>query len=166
MLGVMIVVAAAAIGEPSEEPAPIVITGERVRRSLKETPSSVVVISRKDMERMAAPDRLRQLLEQVPNVLQPTARSMPTIRGQQVVGVLHDLPAFLGGARPRTALQIDGRTVTFNEFVNSTQGLWDVDRVEVFRTPQSTNSRASTRSRARFSFSPAILRSTSKAGRS
>ena len=35
-------------------------------------------------------------------------------------------------------MQIDGRTVTFNEFVNSTEGLWDVDHVEVFRSPQTT----------------------------
>jgi outer membrane receptor protein involved in Fe transport len=35
-------------------------------------------------------------------------------------------------------MQIDGRTVTFYELVNSTEGLWDVDRVEVFRSPQTT----------------------------
>src|SRR4029078_2138556 len=72
------------------------------------------------------------------NVLVATSRDAPVIRGQIGVGVLQGLPAFLGGARPRTGMQIDGRTVTFNEFVNSTEGLWDVDHVEVFRTPQTT----------------------------
>jgi iron complex outermembrane receptor protein len=52
--------------------------------------------------------------------------------------VLGGLPAFLGGARPRTVVQIDGRTVTFNEFAFSPEGLWDVDHVEVFRSPQTT----------------------------
>jgi outer membrane receptor protein involved in Fe transport len=87
---------------------------------------------------MAAPDRLQQLLQMVPNVLVTNSRDTPSIRGQSGVGVLSGLPSFLGGARPRTVVQIDGRTVTFNEFVNSAQGLWDVDHVEVFRTPQTT----------------------------
>ena len=121
-----------------DEPATIVVTGERAKRSLKETSSSVAVFDRRDIERMAAPDRLQQILQMVPNVLVPTSRDAPTIRGQSSVGVLADLPGFLGGARPRTVMQIDGRTATFNEFVNSSEGLWDVDHVEVFRSPQTT----------------------------
>jgi len=121
-----------------DNPETIIVTGERVKRPLKDTPSSVVVFDKKDIERMAAPDRIQQLLQMVPNVLVPTTRDAPNIRGQTGVGVLSALPAFLGGARPRTVMQIDGRTVTFNEFVNSTEGLWDVDHVEVFRSPQTT----------------------------
>src|SRR6476646_1454908 len=116
----------------------IIVTGERIKRSLKDTPSSVAVFDKRDIDRMAAPDRIQNLLAMVPNVLVPTSRDAPNIRGQSSVGVLQGLPAFLGGARPRTVMQIDGRTVTFNEFVNSTGGLWDVDHVEVFRSPQTT----------------------------
>ena len=123
---------------PPDDPNAIIVTGERARRSLKETSSSVVVFDERDIERMAAPDRIQQLLQLVPNLLVPTSRDAPNIRGQNSTGVLAGLPAFLGGARPRTVMQIDGRTVTFNEFVNSTEGLWDVDHVEVFRSPQTT----------------------------
>ena len=98
----------------------------------------MTVFDKRDIERMAAPDRIGQLLQMAPNVLAPTSRDAPTIRGQLSTGVLGGLPAFLGGARPRTVMQIDGRTATFNEFVNSTEGLWDVDHVEVFRSPQTT----------------------------
>jgi outer membrane receptor protein involved in Fe transport len=122
----------------ADNPETIIVTGERAKRTLKDTPSSVIVFDKRDMERLAAPDRLQQLLELVPNVLVPTSRDTPVIRGQSGVGVLAALPAFLGGARPRTVMQIDGRTVTFNEFVNSAEGLWDVDHVEVFRSPQTT----------------------------
>jgi outer membrane receptor protein involved in Fe transport len=122
----------------ADNPEMIIVTGERVKRTLKDTPSSVMVFDKRDMERLAAPDRLQQLLELAPNVLVPTSRDTPVIRGQSGVGVLAALPAFLGGARPRTVMQIDGRTVTFNEFVNSAEGLWDVDHVEVFRSPQTT----------------------------
>lgn len=137
------VIAAASAGDPAAAPPPdnsatIVVTGERARRTLKDTPSSVVVFDAHEIEGMAAPDRLQQLLQMVPNVLAPTSRDAPSIRGQSGVGVLSALPGFLGGARPRTVVQIDGRTVTFNEFVNSSEGLWDVDRVEVFRSPQTT----------------------------
>jgi len=132
-------VAAASTAPPVvDDREAILVTGERARRSLKETSSSVAVFDKRDIERMTAPDRLQQLLQMVPNVLAATSRDAPTIRGQNSVGVLTALPAFLGGARPRTAVQIDGRTVTYSEFVNSSEGLWDVDHVEVFRSPQTT----------------------------
>jgi outer membrane receptor protein involved in Fe transport len=129
---------ASAPAPPPDNPETIVVTGERAKRSLKETPSSVVVFGKRDLERMAAPDRLSELLEQVPNVLLPSRRETPVIRGQVSTGALGGLPAFLGGARPRTVVQIDGRTLTFTEFTNGTEGLWDVARVEVFRSPQTT----------------------------
>ena len=137
----LIAIAAAAAQAPPDDAArsdsAIVVTGERVKRSLKDTPSSVAVFDGRDIDRMAAADRIGQILERVPNVLVVTNRDAPIIRGQAAVGVLQGLPAFLGGARPRTVMQIDGRTATFNEFVNSTTGLWDVDHVEVFRSPQT-----------------------------
>src|SRR5256885_2945160 len=134
----MALAAAAPPGEPPDSADTIIVTGERAKRSLKDTAASVAVFTKRDIDRLAAPDRIQNLLAMVPNVLVPTSRDAPTIRGQNSVGVLQGLPAFLGGARPRTALQIDGRTVTFNELVNNTEGLWDVDHVEVFRTPQTT----------------------------
>src|SRR4029078_8691088 len=62
----------------------------------------------------------------------------PTIRGQDTTGPTRDLPAFLGGTRPRTTLIVDGRAVRFHEVVLCTSPLWDVERIEVFRTPQTT----------------------------
>jgi outer membrane receptor protein involved in Fe transport len=144
-VGVLILAMAAAAAQPAEpaddagkSDSEIVVTGERVKRSLKDTPSSVAVFDKRGLERLAAADRIGQILERIPNVLVVTNRDAPIIRGQAAIGVLQGLPAFLGGARPRTVMQIDGRTVTFNEFVNSTTGLWDVDHVEVFRSPQTT----------------------------
>lgn len=121
-----------------DDPAEIVVTGERVRRSLKDTPSSVAVFTKERIETMAAPDRLQQLLEFVPNVRMGSSRDTPSIRGQDSIGVLQGLPGFLGGARPRTTLQVDGRPAGYNEFAFGIFGLWDVDSVEVFRSPQTT----------------------------
>ena len=122
----------------AENPQTIVVTGERQKRSLKDTPTSVMVFGRGDIDRMAAPDRLQEVLELVPNVLLLSRRDTPVIRGQVSTGVLGGLPAFLGGPRPRTAIQVDGRTISFNEFAFGAQGLWDVDHIEVFRSPQTT----------------------------
>lgn len=116
----------------------IVVTGERIPRSLRETPSSVSVITAKDVDAMAAPDRVDQVLDLVPNVQMSSGGEGPTIRGQDTTGASRDLYAFLGGNRPRTTLIVDGRPVSFNEFIFGAAPLWDVSRIEVFRSPQTT----------------------------
>ncbi len=74
----------------------------------------------------------------VPNVLLGNGSEGPAIRGQDTTGALQALPAFLGGNRPRTTLIVDARRDTYNEFVFGTAPVWDVNRVEVFRSPQTT----------------------------
>ncbi|MES2905406.1 MAG: TonB-dependent receptor [Pseudomonadota bacterium] len=115
----------------------IVVTGERVPRSLKQTASSVVVISGREIEAQAA-DRVDQLLAQIPNVQLGSGTEAPAIRGQDSTGVVRELFAFLGGTRPRATMTIDGRAITFSEYVNGAASAWDVERVEVFRSPQTT----------------------------
>ena len=118
-------------------PESIVVTGERVKRTTRATASSVEVVTRRQIEGASA-DRVEQILELIPNVQISSGGEGPTIRGQDTTGPTRDLPAFLGGTRPRTTLIVDGRAVSFNEFVFGTSPLWDVERIEVFRTPQTT----------------------------
>ena len=115
----------------------IVVTGERVPRTLRDTASSVDVATAERIEALSGADRIELVLQQMPNVVLggPTG---PAIRGQDANGVLQALPGFLGGARPRTTIQIDGRPVTYNELAFGAAGIWDVERAEVFRTPQTT----------------------------
>lgn len=115
----------------------IVVTGERSKRTLRETPSSVHVISEADIEAQPA-DRVEQMLAQIPNVQLGSGSEGPAIRGQDTTGALQALPAFLGGNRPRTTLVVDGRPVNYYEFVFGNQPVWDVRRIEVFRSPQTT----------------------------
>ena len=121
-----------------QSPEEIVVTGERIARSVRDTSSSVTVIGSGEIERAAGADRIDQILELIPNVQVSSGGEGPTIRGQDTTGPTRDLPAFLGGTRPRTTLIIDGRPVGFQEFVFGAAPLWDVDRVEVFRSPQTT----------------------------
>ena len=64
-------VAGTTVAQPVSTPAApheqIIVTGERVKRSLSETASSVVVIGRRDIEAAGA-DRAEQMLTLVPNV--------------------------------------------------------------------------------------------------
>ena len=125
--------------EPSAEgPGEIVVTGERISRSLRETPSSVEVFTADMIENEPGADRLDQILEQIPNVQLGHGGQGPTIRGQDSTGVLQDLPAFLGGTKPRVTLQVDGRAVGYQEFTFGVAPLWDVQQIEVFRSPQTT----------------------------
>ena len=123
---------------PPANPNEVVVTGERLKRSVKDTPSSVGVYRRDDIEQRAAIDRLDQLLAATPNVQLGSGGEAPSVRGLDGTGVLRDLPAFLGGARPRTTLRVDGRDVGYNEFTYGAASLWDVQRVEIFRSPQTT----------------------------
>lgn len=83
-------------------------------------------------------DRLDQILALVPNIQLGSGEEGPAIRGQDSTGQLRNLFAFLGGARPRVVLQVDGRAVSFYEFISGSQTTWDLKQVEVFRSPQTT----------------------------
>jgi outer membrane receptor protein involved in Fe transport len=116
----------------------IIVTGERQKRSVLDTPSSVAVFTGDELQVLAGADRLDQLFGLTPNVQLGSGGEGPTIRGLDSTGVLRDLPAFLGGTRPRVTLQVDGRAISYNELAFGVSGLWDLARLEIFRSPQTT----------------------------
>ncbi len=117
----------------------IVVTGERAERTLQETASSVTVTTQDDLDAFAGPDTLERIFNQTANVTTSgNGNQGPTIRGSNTSGVLTSLESFFGGSQPRTTIQVDGRQLTFNEFVYSGESAWDIERVEIFRGPQTT----------------------------
>ena len=134
-------------GADDAESGEIVVTGERVPRSLRETASSVAVITAEDIERSPGADRLDDILEQVPNIQFGSGNLGPTIRGQDTTGALQDLPAFLGGNRARVTVQVDGRAVGYSEFVSGVTPLRNVSglcqRSESSPTPRWPSSPSS-----------------------
>lgn len=122
----------------ADDPFAIVVTGERAARSIRETASSVVVETAVTLDDRANPDRVEQILQSTPNVQLGSGGEGPTIRGQDSTGAVRDLPAFLSGTRPRATIQVDGRAATYYELALGLTSLWDVSRVEVFRSPQTT----------------------------
>ncbi len=129
---------ASASAPPQAQLPEIVVSGERLTRPMTETASSVVVTSGDALDARPGLDRVDESLAFVPNLQLGSGAEGPSIRGQDSTGVLTALPAFLGGARPRSTLQVDGRALGFNEFVFGSASLWDVERIEVFRSPQTT----------------------------
>lgn len=121
-----------------KEPVEIIVTGERVPRTLFDTPSSVVALTGEDLAARSASDRIDQLLALVPNVQVGSGGEGVAIRGQDSTGVLNALAAGLGGAKPRVTLQVDGRPLGYFEYVFGAASTWDVAQVEIFRSPQTT----------------------------
>ena len=152
-------VAAAAPAPPPVSAAPqnpdtIIVTGERAKRSLKETSSSVVVVTPAEIEAQSA-DRVEQVLALIPNVQLGNGSEGPAIRGLDTTGALQGLPAFLGGTRARTTLILDGRRETYHEFVFGSAPVWDLERIEVFRSPQTTTQGQNSIAGAIFAFTRA-----------
>lgn len=114
------------------------MTGERSPRTLQQTGASVAVLSADQIERQPGASRLEDVLAVVPNLQRGAGDQGPSVRGQESTGVLQGADAFLGGSRPRTTVQVDGRPLGYNEFIYGLTSLWDVRQVEVFRSPQTT----------------------------
>lgn len=117
----------------------IIVTGERQVSTLKDTSSSVVVTTQIDLDSFAGPDTLERIYQQTANVTSSGNDGQgPTIRGANTSGILNSVESFFGGALPRTTIQVDGRQLSFNEFVYASASAWDIKRVEIFRGPQTT----------------------------
>ncbi|MEM7208471.1 MAG: TonB-dependent receptor [Pseudomonadota bacterium] len=116
----------------------LVVTGERVERSVQDTASSVVVFDEQRLSEQAGADRIEQLYDFVPNLQRGESDLGVSIRGQDSTGVLIGANAFLGGTRPRATLQVDGRVLNFNESIYGLTSIWDVEQIEIFRGPQTT----------------------------
>ena len=118
----------------------IYLTGEKARRQLRDTASSVSVISAEELESQAAGKAsLATVLNGSANIIYPDSVSAPVIRGLDTQGPQNGSVAFFAGTVPRGTVSIDGRYLGFNELYYGTTSVWDVDSFEVFRGPQTTS---------------------------
>lgn len=115
----------------------IVVSGEKQDRTLKNTTSSVTVIG-DDVLKTTQHQNLREVLSSVPNVLVQTG-VVPNVRGITGNGAAGGFNSISGGANARFTTLIDGVAQPFVADFTGDSGLWDMEQIEVYRGPQSTN---------------------------
>lgn len=116
----------------------MIVTGEKTARSLLDTGSSVEVFDNRRIDTMPGAETVTDLMRMTANTVDTgIGNDLPTVRGVDGSGPSTGAGAFLSGTRPRLGLSLDGRSLTYNEQAYGPQSLWDMDRVEIFRGPQS-----------------------------
>lgn len=120
----------------------IYITGDTMTRSQQRTASSVTAVDEAEIEGLKGADAISDVISGMANVTLPAEGGQggtPTIRGQDGEGPNSGATAFFGGTAPRLAVNVDGHYLSYNELVYSTSSLWDVERIELFRGPQTVS---------------------------
>lgn len=114
----------------------LMITGEKMDKSIKDTTTAITVINGEDLA-SGESKNLREVATQAPNV---TASSFGNIaiRGMSGNGAASGGYALITGARSRIATVIDGGTQDWAGYNFTPSGVWDAQQVEVLRGPQST----------------------------
>ncbi|MGP4672695.1 TonB-dependent receptor [Agrobacterium salinitolerans] len=119
---------------------PIVVTGEKVARDMKNTASSVSVKSAEEIRKEKTGDpTVSEAIKDIPNVVYTDNVSAPIIRGLDTQGPNTGATAFFAGTVPRATINVDGHYLGYNEFIYGATSIWDVESIEVFRGPQTTS---------------------------
>lgn len=115
----------------------VIVIGEKTERSLKETTSSVSVISNENLRSMQH-HSISDAVGDIANVVALTG-SVPDIRGVKGNGAAGGFNSISGGAKARVSTLIDGVAEPFVADLTGDSGIWDIEQIEVYRGPQSTS---------------------------
>ncbi|WP_437884386.1 TonB-dependent receptor [Pseudomonas sp. LRF_L74] len=119
---------------------PIMVTGEKIERDLKDTAAAVSVKSGKDIDKEKTGNAsVQEVITDVPNVLYTNSISAPIIRGQDTQGPHNGATVFWGGTVPRATINLDGHYLNYHEVYYGATSVWDLDNIEIFRGPQTTS---------------------------
>ncbi|WP_170308250.1 TonB-dependent receptor [Parashewanella tropica] len=130
-LGLMAsVIAAPAVVAEEDKVERIVVTGLKIDRELQETPTSVAVVTEKQMEDEQLVS-LYDVLDQIPNVAGNFGSDF-SIRGVNAFNVSG------GGNSYLASVYVDGAALPYRMIQQGGFNVWDVSQVEVLRGPQST----------------------------
>lgn len=117
----------------------ITITGEKVERDLKDTASSVAVITGEEASGEGGKSDVSAVLAGTANVLYTESVGTPIIRGVNSEGPHTGAHAFFSGTVPRATINLDGHYLDYNELYFGATSVWDLAEIEVFRGPQTTS---------------------------
>ena len=108
----------------------IIVTGQKIDRSLKETPNSVAVLTGNEIEKLNI-QNVADIYNVIPNVSGDFNQGF-TIRGINAFNVSGGGNSFL------TSMYLDGAPLPYRVVRSGALSVWDLSQVEVFRGPQST----------------------------
>ncbi|MFV3130835.1 TonB-dependent receptor [Niveispirillum sp. KHB5.9] len=110
----------------------IIVTGEKVARSLQDTAASVAVTTAKRLEEEENIQSLQDIINRTANMSETYGSSGFTIRGIANRGVSG------GGDAPLATIYLDGAALPDGIVGFGPTDTWDLAQVEIFRGPQST----------------------------
>lgn len=135
MFWLIAVMGSAAISAPHELSAPddeiLIVTGGKSPRPLKDTPTSVAVVTGGALRDEGA-NSTYEILDQTPNVAVDGNRTTFSIRGVDAYS------ASGAGDGALATIYVDGAAVPRLALAAGPLDLYDIDQVEIFRGPQST----------------------------
>ncbi len=114
----------------------VVVTGEKVNKSLKDTLTGVTVKTEDEFDNNEIKN-LSDLATAAPNVVSESYGTV-SIRGINGSGSATGGYAFVTGGRARVATVVDNIPQTWSGYSYTPTKLWDTQQVEILRGPQST----------------------------
>ncbi|MFG0772196.1 TonB-dependent receptor [Vibrio plantisponsor] len=126
-----------AVSAENSQTETIVVTGERMDKSLKDTTTAVTVIG-EDQLANGEKTSINDIATSAPNVVTAGFESI-SIRGIDGAGVATGGNAFYSGGKARVSTIVDGVAQAWLGQGYTPSRSWDVKQVEVLRGPQSTN---------------------------
>lgn len=122
-------------GSDAADPTPatntIIVTGEKIDRTLQETVASVSVTTAEQIEEQNI-QTLQEVYNRTANVSETYGSYGFTIRGMSNRGVSG------GGDAALATVYVDGAPLPTSALHGAPTDTWDVEQVEIFRGPQST----------------------------
>ncbi|MET0535005.1 MAG: TonB-dependent receptor, partial [Steroidobacter sp.] len=115
----------------AQELEEVIVHGEKIDRSLQETPTSIAVTTAQRIEEEKL-QRLQDVYNRTANVAETYGSAGFTIRGIANNGVSS------AGSAPLATVYLDGAALPSSVLYGAPTDLWDVSQVEILRGPQST----------------------------
>lgn len=123
--------AAPAAADAGGDGADIIVTGQKVKRSLQETPASVGVTTSEDIQQRNLIS-VYDALEQTANVAVPANKQTFAIRGIDAFNVSG------AGDGALASVYLDGAVLPRRAVQSGPLELFDIEQIEIYRGPQST----------------------------
>jgi len=141
IIGINSLMISSAVNAEVVELEKIVVTGEKIDKSIKDTTTAVTVFTEEKLE-SGETNQVKDLVTKTPNVVSSSFGHI-SMRGVNGGGAATGGTALLTGSRARIATVVDGTSQDWSGYNFTPTNLWDTKQVEVLRGPQSTTQGAS-----------------------